>query len=74
MSHHCPFPVRSTDSRCGYHASSVPGLSLCLALAVALSCFAGLSYAGGTATVQGNQLAPEIGVTLSPSIPVSVSK
>lgn len=74
MSHHCPFPVRSTDSRCGYHASSVPGLSLCLALTVALSCFAGLSYAGGAAFAQANQLAPEIGVTLSPSNHISVSK
>lgn len=73
MSRHCPFPVRSTDSRCGYHAGSVPALSLCLALAVALSCFASLSYAEGVAFAQQNQLAPEVGVTLSPSNPISVS-
>ncbi len=73
MSHHCPFPVRSTDNRCGYHASNVPGMSLCLALAIALTCFAGLSYAGDVSSAQETQLAAEIGVTL-PSIHISVSR
>lgn len=65
MSHQCPFPVRSTDSRCGYRAGSVPGLSLCLALVAVLSCFAGFSHAGGVVTAQENQLAPEVGATLT---------
>ena len=41
----CPFPVRSTDNRRCYQAGSMPGLALVLALAVALSGYAGLSDA-----------------------------
>ncbi len=37
MSHHCPFPVRLSDNRCGYRAGSAPGFTLSLALVAALS-------------------------------------
>ena len=74
MSHHCPFPVRSTDSRCGYHASSVPGLSLCLALVAALSCFAGLGHAASLPTTQVNPFGAEAGVTLGSAYQFQVSR
>jgi hypothetical protein len=45
MSRHCPFPVRSTDSRSSYRAGSAPGFTLCLALVAALSGYAGYSQA-----------------------------
>lgn len=45
MSHHCPFPVRSTDSRSCYRAGNAPGFILCLALVAALSGYAGFSFA-----------------------------
>ncbi|HEY9098119.1 MAG TPA: hypothetical protein VIN38_04535 [Thiobacillus sp.] len=45
MPHHCPFPVRSTDSRCGYRTGGLPGLALSLAVIAALTCFTGLSHA-----------------------------
>ena len=45
MSHHCPFPVRSTDSRRCYRTGSAPGFTLCLALVAALSGYAGYSHA-----------------------------
>lgn len=45
MSHQCPFPVRSTDSRRSYRAGSAPGFTLALALVAALSGYAGLSDA-----------------------------
>lgn len=45
MSKQCPFPVRSTDSRCCYRTGSAPGFTLCLALVAALSGYAGLSHA-----------------------------
>jgi len=45
MSHHCPFPVRSTDSRSCYRAGNAPGFILCLALVAALSGYAGFSLA-----------------------------
>jgi hypothetical protein len=45
MSHHCPFPVRSTDSRSSYRAGSAPGFTLALALVAALSGYAGYSHA-----------------------------
>ena len=67
MTHHCPFPVRSTDSRCGYRSGSVPCLTLCLALAAALLCFAGLGYAGGVAAPQEKQLDQAVGTMPVPS-------
>ncbi|MGB9130717.1 MAG: hypothetical protein WCB97_13815 [Thiobacillus sp.] len=45
MSHHCPFPVRSTDSRRCYRTGSAPGFTLCLSLIAALSGYAGYSHA-----------------------------
>ena len=45
MSHQCPFPVRSTDTRCSYRAGGVPGFTLSLALIAAFSGYAGLSDA-----------------------------
>jgi hypothetical protein len=45
MSHQCPFPVRSTDNRCGYRAGSAPGFTLGLALVAILSGYASLSDA-----------------------------
>ena len=50
MSHHCPFPVRSTDSRRSYRTGSVPGFTLGLALMAALSGYASLSHAAPMAT------------------------
>lgn len=47
MSHQCPFPVRSTDSRCAYRTGSLPGLTLSFALIAALTCFAGICHADG---------------------------
>jgi len=52
MPHHCPFPVRSTDSRSSYHTGSVPGFTLGLALVAALSGYAGLSDAAPAAAAQ----------------------
>lgn len=49
MSRHCPFPVRSTDSRSSYRAGSAPGFTLCLALVAALSGYAGYSHAAPAA-------------------------
>ena len=51
MPHHCPFPVRSTDTRRSYRTGSVPGFTLSLALVAALSCYAGLSQAAPVADV-----------------------
>lgn len=50
MSRHCPFPVRSTDSRSSYRAGSAPGFTLCLALVAALSGYAGYSDAAPAMT------------------------
>lgn len=55
MLHHCPFPVRSTDSRRGYYTGSAPGFTLGLALVAALSGYAGLSHAAPSANAQGNK-------------------
>ena len=54
MSHQCPFPVRSTDNRCGYQTGTVSGFALCLAVVAALSCYAGFSDAAQFAPVQVN--------------------
>lgn len=69
MSHHCPFPVRSNDSRCGYHASSIPGLSLCLAIVAALTCFADLSYAEAVGAAHAEPIASANSASLAPSTP-----
>jgi subtilisin family serine protease len=45
MSHQCPFPVRSSDPRGSYRAGSSPVCTLSLALAVALSGYAGVGHA-----------------------------
>ncbi|OZA28600.1 MAG: hypothetical protein B7X93_07085 [Hydrogenophilales bacterium 17-61-9] len=45
MPHHCPFPVRSTDSRLCYRAGSGPGFTLSLTLAAIFAGYAGLSDA-----------------------------
>ena len=44
MSHHCPFPVHSSDNRRGYRTGSAPGFTLALALVAALSGYAGFSH------------------------------
>lgn len=49
MSHHCPFPVRSTDTRRSYRTGSAPGFTLCLALVAVLSGYAGFSHAAPAA-------------------------
>ncbi len=53
MSHHCPFPVRSTDSRRSYHTGTVPGFTLTLALVAALSGYASLSDAASAPARSG---------------------
>ena len=50
MSHQCPFPVRSTDSRCAYRTGGLPGLAFSIALVAALTCFAGICRADALAT------------------------
>ena len=50
LAHHCPFPVRSTDSRRCYRTGSMPGFTLCLALVAALSGYASFSHAAADAT------------------------
>lgn len=65
MSHQCPFPVRSTDSRCGYRTGSLPGLAFSLALIAALTCFAGICHADG---VRAAPVAPS--VLVSPTVHV----
>lgn len=57
MSHHCPFPVRSTNSRCSYQTGSAPGFTLCLALVAALMGYAGLSHAAPFGKAGGNDKA-----------------
>ena len=54
MSHQCPFPVRSTNSRCSYHAGTAPGFTLCLALVAALMGYASISHAAPSAKAPGN--------------------
>ena len=45
MSHNCPFPVRSTDSRLCYRTGSGLGFTLSLTLVAILAGYAGLSHA-----------------------------
>lgn len=56
MSHHCPFPVHSTDNRRPYHTGSAPGFTLCLALVAALLGYAGFSHAAQSAPTRANKL------------------
>lgn len=62
MSHQCPFPVRSTDSRCAYRTGSLPGLTLSFALIAALTCFAGICHADGLLAAPA---APAVHVSLT---------
>jgi hypothetical protein len=55
MPHHCPFPVRSTDSRRGYHTGSAPCFTLGLALVAVLSGYAGFSHAAPAANGHGGK-------------------
>lgn len=48
MSHQCPFPVESSDNRCGYRTGSAPGFIFCLALVAVLFGYAGISEATQT--------------------------
>ena len=66
MSHHCPFPVRSTDSRRCYRTGSAPGFTLCLALVAALSGYAGYSHAAPA--VVGTHLADRLDVPVRQAI------
>jgi len=66
MPRHCPFPVRSTDSRSCYRAGSAPGFTLCLALVAALSGYAGYSY--GASAVVGAHRADSLDVPVRQSI------
>lgn len=63
MSHHCPFPLRSTDTRRGYRAGSVPGFTLSLALIAALSGYASLGEAapGGQSSAASGELPASAG-------------
>ena len=56
MSHQCPFPVRSANSRCCYRTGAAPGFALCLAVVAALSCFAGFSHAAPFAPAGTNSV------------------
>ena len=60
MSHQCPFPVRSTDSRCGYRTGGLPGLALSLAVIAALTCFTGFSHAHDMSVAQPNTFVSKI--------------
>jgi subtilisin family serine protease len=64
MSHHCPFPVRSTDSRRSYRAGSAPGFTLGLALIAALSGYAGLSDAAPANTAASAETAVSSGAVV----------
>ena len=52
MSHQCPFPVRSTDSRRSYRTGNASGFILILALIAGLSGYAGLVEAAPAVSVQ----------------------
>lgn len=57
MSHQCPFPVRSTDSRGSYRAGTAPGFILSLTLIAVLTGYASLSDAAPAAPAQAKQAA-----------------
>ncbi len=67
MPHQCPFPVHSTDNRCCYRTGSAPGFTLCLALVIALSCYAGFSYAASIAPP--HTVGTTVGTVASGSMP-----
>ena len=52
MSHQCPFPIRSSDNRCGYRTGTAPGFTLSLALVAALGGYAGIGEAAPSAVAQ----------------------
>ena len=54
MPRNCPFPVRSTDSRCCYRTGSVLGFTLSLALVAVLSGYAGLSHGASSSKAVPN--------------------
>ncbi len=54
MSHHCPFPVRSTNSRSSYYTGTAPGFTLCLVLVAALLGYASVSHAAPSEKKLGN--------------------
>lgn len=58
MPNHCPFPVRSTDSRRCYRAGSMPGCTLGLALIAALLGYAGFSHGASLAPGADARTAP----------------
>jgi subtilisin family serine protease len=71
MSHQCPFPVRSTDSRRCYRTGNASGFTLLLALIAGLSGYAGLSEAAPAAPAQARQhAAPSAGMPASAGGPV----
>lgn len=55
MSHQCPFPVRSHDSRRSYRAGNAPGFTLTLAFIAALTGYASFAEA---APAQANKAVP----------------
>ena len=67
MSHHCPFPVRSTNSRRSYHTGTAPGFTLCLALVAALLGYASVSHAAPSGKKLGNENAAASAAT--PAMP-----
>jgi hypothetical protein len=69
MPHHCPFPVRSTDSRRCYRTGSAPGFALCLALVAVLWGYAGLSHADFFLIPQGNEPTASLAMSLSMASP-----
>jgi hypothetical protein len=66
MSHHCPFPVRSTDNRRCYQTGSAPGFVLCLALAAALlCCYIDFGYAAQPGHAQANNSVGLAGIAVA---------
>jgi thermitase len=55
MSHQCPFPVQSSDNRCGYRAGNAPGFTFSLALVAVLSGYAAISDAAPSVAVPGSK-------------------
>jgi thermitase len=57
MSRQCPFPVLSSDNRCGYRRGGAAGFTLTLALVAALLGYAGLSHAAPAGAVISSSFA-----------------
>ena len=72
MPHHCPFPVRSTDSRRCYRTGSAPGFTLCLALVAILAGYAGLSHADFSLIPANNVPTVSFAMSLSTASPYIV--